>query len=129
MPTTKTAKKVTAKKVKKTPVKKVVSKKGTTKKSAPKNQKFKALVCAYDGECFWSRDGRILENLADLQLAIGAMDDEIFLHHTEGGKNDFADWVQYVLQDADCAEDLRKTSKKKDAEKIITQHLRTYNIQ
>ena len=86
------------------------------------------MVCAFDGECFWSRDGRILENLADLKIAFGSMDDEVFLHHTEGDKNDFADWVEHVLQDRECAEDLRKTSKRAQAEKVIAQHLRNYNI-
>ena len=120
----KTAIKKTAKKA---PARKAAPKKAS-KKATSKAAGFKALVCAYDGECFWSRDGRILENLADLKMAFGSMDDSIFLHHVEGGKNDFADWVEFVLRDKECADDLRKTKKKTQAEKVIAEHLRYYNI-
>jgi hypothetical protein len=127
MPTSAPKKKIVKKTVKKATVKKAAPKK-TAKKAVKKEANFKAMVCAFDGECFWSRDGRILENLADLKLAFGSMDDEIFLHHVEGGKNDFADWVENVLQDPDCAQDLRKTKKRTQAEKVIADHLRYYNI-
>lgn len=110
---------------KKVPAKKVKAAKG---KKATKEGSFKALVCAIDGECFWSRDGQILQNLSDLSLAIGSMDDEIFLHHVSSEKNDFADWVEHVLQDSLCAEALRKAKKKEQAEKVVQLHLRKYSI-
>lgn len=86
------------------------------------------MVCAIDGECFWSRDGQILRNLADLQLAFGSMDDEIFLHHVTKEKNDFADWVEHVLGDAHCAQALRTAKKKERAQKIVEMHLRNYIV-
>jgi hypothetical protein len=84
------------------------------------------MVCAIDGECFWSRDGQILSNLADLSFAIGSMDDSIFLHHVSKERNDFADWVEHVLQDRECAEALRRSSKKTQAQKIVDLHLSKY---
>lgn len=119
----------------KKPLKKAVAKKTSVRKTAAPKKKavskkanFKALVCAVDGECFWSRDGQILQNLSDLSLAIGSMDDEIFLHHVSSEKNDFADWVEHVLQDSVCAEALRKAKKKAQAEKVVQLHLRKYSI-
>ncbi len=129
---TKTIKKEVAKKivkkavVKKATVSKTVAKKApkkAVKKTAEKKSVFKALVCAIDGECFWTRDGRILQNLADLHLAFGSMDDEIFLHHANTEKNDFADWVEYVLQDLDTAVELRTAKKRIEAEKMLATHL------
>ena len=120
--TKRTVKKQARKTVKKT-TKKVASK--TSKK---KTSDFKALVCAYDGECFWSRDGQILSNLSDLSFAIGSMDDEVFLHHVTQEKNDFADWVEHVLQDQECAQALRTAQKKTQAKKIVELHLRNYSV-
>lgn len=120
------------KRVVKKQAKKVVKK--ATKKSAARTTKkrsgdgFKALVCAYDGECFWSRDGKVLSNLSDLSFAIGSMDDEVFLHHVTQEKNDFADWVEHVLQDQACAQALRSAQKKSQAKKIVELHLRNYSL-
>lgn len=134
-PAVKKAAKTTAKKVVKKAVKKVApaapKKKlaSSTKKSAPKPiTNFKALVCAAEGECFWTTDGAILENIHDLHMAFGSMDDEVFLHHVTKEKNDFADWVEYVLQDLECAAELRKTKKLSQAEKVLLKHLNLYNV-
>lgn len=135
MPTKTTLKKAAVKSVRvgktavaKKTVKKAVAKKSVSKKVASKPKEFKALVCAIDGECFWTRDGRILQNLSDLHMAFGSMDDEIFLHHANKEKNDFADWVEYVLQDLECAEELRRTTNKANAEKILLKHLNRYGV-
>lgn len=123
MPTKSITKKVAKKSV-------VSAVKKEKKQSAPKKKtaQFKALVCAVDGECFWTQDGRILQNLADLQMAFGSMDDEVFLHHVTKEKNDFADWVEYVLQDIEIANGLRKAKKKAQAEKILKEHLSSYGV-
>lgn len=119
---TKSAKKVARKVAGKKTAKK------TAQKAPSKKSEFRALVCAIDGECFWSRDGQILQNLADLSVAIGSMDDEIFLHHVSTQKNDFADWVEHVLQDSECAQALRKAKKQAQAKKIVELHLQKYSI-
>ena len=116
---------------KKTVAKKAAKKsptKASTKKATQTKAPFQAMVCAVDGECFWSRDGQILSNLADLSFAIGSMDDSIFLHHVNDEKNDFADWVEYVLQDKECAKALRRSSKKTQAQKIVDLHLSKYAL-
>lgn len=112
---------------KKTSAKKVAPAKKAVKKTSTQKGQFKAMVCAVDGECFWTRDGRILQNLQDLHLAFGSMDDEIFLHHANTEKNDFADWIEHVLEDLDVAVALRTVKERTEAEKMLETYLKSYN--
>tara|TARA_B100000745_G_scaffold284709_1_gene219530 strand:+ start:2277 stop:2663 length:387 start_codon:yes stop_codon:yes gene_type:complete len=124
----KTTKKTVKKAVKKA-AKKAVKKKATSKKTASKKpQKMRALVCAEDASCFWTTDGAVLEDLQQLETAFGSMEDEVFLHHVTKEKNDFADWVEHVLDDAACAADLRRSKKPSSARTVVKRHLRLYTI-
>ncbi len=151
MPTKKTTVKKTAakktgsakKSVTKSVAKKSTAKKATTKKTATKAGKSsskstkakkavskneKVLVCADGEECFWTTDGQILADLNQLQMALASMDDSVFFYHVNEEKNDFAEWVEAVLMDFECAQDLRKASAPKDARTVVVRHLRTYRI-
>ncbi len=86
------------------------------------------MVYADDGECFWTTDGQILRDLNELQTALAAMNDMVYGHHVTPMKNDFADWVESVLQDSDCAAELRKATKPLAARTIVVKHLRAYNV-
>ena len=127
MPSKKTTTKKTTKKVAKKVTKKAVKKtaKKTTKKKAGN---FKALVCAPEQECFWTTDGQVLKDLEQLKMAFGSMEDEVFLHHANKEKNDFADWVELVLGDKDCADALRKSKKPQTAYKVVIKHLKLYQL-
>jgi len=125
-------KKITSKTVKKT-VKKVakVAKKIPTKKTTTKatsKKQVRALVCAPGKHCFWTKDGQVLEDLNQLQIAFGSMDDEVFLHHVTKGKNDFADWVEHVLLDSECALGLRKSRKASSSRTVVIKCLRGYAL-
>lgn len=129
-------KKATTKKVTKKTVKKVTKKaapkkttKKTTKKTASKksSKQVKALVCAPDDKCFWTTDGQILKDLEELKFAFGSMDDEVFLHHVTKDRNDFADWVENVLEDKACASALRRSKKPSSAKTVVIKHLRLYS--
>lgn len=115
--------------VKKTPPKtaKVAPKKTTTKKTK-KEPVGKVLICANDQECFWTTDGQVLRDLTELRDALRSMKEGVFTHHVTKEKNDFADWVEHVLHDADCAVALRKSKKPNTARTVIVRHLRTYRI-
>jgi len=116
------AKKVAPKKVaKKATVKKVTTTK--TKKVAKK-----PLVYADNASSFWLSDGQILNSLIALDDALRAMKKEVFLHHVQDNKHDFADWVDIVLCDAACAADLRKAKTPKTAHTVVTKHLKVYNF-
>lgn len=122
---------MTTKKIVKKVAKKTTKKaaKKTTKKSSKKApEKMRALVCADGESCFWTTDGEVLENLEQLETAFGSMEDEVFLHHVTKEKNDFAQWVEDVLQDAACAADLRRSKKPGSARTVVKRHLRLYNV-
>jgi hypothetical protein len=122
------AKKVVAKastkkaSTKKAPAKKVVTKKAVRKKHV------RALVCAPGEQCFWTSDGNVLQDLDQLQMAFGTMADEVFLHHVTKEKNDFADWVESVLEDTECAKALRQAKKASSARTAVVRCLRVYTI-
>jgi hypothetical protein len=117
-------KKITTKKV----VKKVVPKKATKKTSVKSTPKKKDLVLTGNSTSFWVSDGQILNSLVALQAALSEMNIEVFSHHVTKEKHDFANWVEVVLCDDLCAEDLRKSKTPAVAEKIVTKHLKSYKI-
>ncbi len=113
---------------KKVAVKKAASATGTkaTTKKATTPMKSAGLICASDEHCFWTTDGNILKSLEDLVFAFGSMDETVFVYHADGMKNDFAEWVEHILQDAACAADLRKTKTPKKAHAVAKKHLKKY---
>tara|TARA_B100000508_G_C11459042_1_gene278241 strand:+ start:1623 stop:2015 length:393 start_codon:yes stop_codon:yes gene_type:complete len=120
--TKKTAKKTTRKVAKKT-VKKAPKK--TSRKKASRTAR-RALVCANGEQCFWVHDGPILQDLNELATALKNMHKEVFAHHVSTSRNDFADWVEHVLQDQACATDLRSRRSPSGARTVVVRHLRYY---
>lgn len=123
-------------KTKKTTTKKLAPKKVAAKKAAPKKTtkstrkkvSERELVYASNGESFWLADGRILNSLLALHDALNEIEKETFGHHVNSDKNDFADWVESVLCDADCAADLRKAKSPKGAKTVVVRHLKFYRV-
>lgn len=117
-----TPKKATVKKV----AKKETSKKTSAapKKSAGK----KSLLIANNQQSFWVNNGQILNSLLALEVALGSMPKETFSYHVAKGRNDFAQWVEYVLVDAACAADLRKAKTASAAKTVVIKHLKTYQL-
>lgn len=108
------------------------AKKSTTKKVSKKTTKTnrkptaRELVCAQPEHCFWLRDGRTLDSLVALQEAFKDMDLALFKYHATGDQNDFAEWVEHILRDAECATALRKSRKPDSARTVVTRALRVY---
>jgi len=134
MPTkNKVAKKTAkAKKVVKKPAKKAVKKanKKTTNKVAKKatrsKKPTKTLMYTSDEVSFWVSDGQILNSLAALSEALDIMSKDIYTFHAKGEENDFANWVEVVLCDEQCAKDLRNAKTQRSAKTAVTKHLKTY---
>lgn len=57
---------------------------------------------------FYLSDGRVLKNLEELADALRNMTGEIFKHHVNKERNDFANWVNDVLEDKKLATDLKR---------------------
>ncbi len=129
--TTKVPKKPAVKKVaaKKAAVKKLAAKTVASKKvSKPKSAKAASMVCAEGENCFWMNDGTILRDLTELATAFGSMADTVFVYHVTPDRNDFAVWVEEVLEDAACAFDLRACSTPKRAAQVVRRHIKLYII-
>lgn len=111
--TTKTAKKTPKKSVLKVAKKKVV---------APE------MKSVAGEQCFWMNDGRILADMRDLRDAFAEIADEVFAYHVSKEKNDFADWVEQVLEDEALAAGLRKARKPKTAYAVTVRRLKIYGV-
>lgn len=126
MPTKKTEA-TTAVKTKKAPAKavaKTVAKKPVAKVSKSKPE----IVCAPGEQCFWTTDGRVLANLVELRDALAEMDEEVFTQHVTEERNEFADWVEQVLGDAELAKAMRKAKKAGKAYDLVVTRLRIYSV-
>ncbi len=115
------------------PVKKAVAKVAkTAQKVTPKKvsaaKAKKPLVHANHEEAFWVNDGQILANLVELKDALARMDESIFTHHVSKEKNDFADWIEHVLEDGELASEVRKSKKPSTAHDVVVSRLRIYII-
>lgn len=134
MPTKKAAKKAVTKKTtaKKVPTKNPVakgSKKTTAKKTAPRKQvSTKPLVFADDQRSFWVTNGQILNSLVALRDALHEMEKDVYLYHATGDQNDFAAWVDQVLCDPACAQDLSRAKTQKSAQTVVVRHLKLYSL-
>lgn len=130
--TKKVVKKSTTKKVaKKTLVKKAAPKKATKKTATKKPTKRSSMkrvvlveVTAVGPQCFWVHNGEVLATLGELQQSLKKMEAASYAHHVSKGHNDFAAWVEGVLENPACAADLRKKHTQKATTAAVTKHLK-----
>ena len=103
----------------------VATKKVATKKIAgPKSKK--DLVVASNYNSFWMNDGQILNTLTALEGALKGMGNDVYKYHTNLGRHDFANWVEDVLLDIECAVALRKAKTAKSAHTAVVKFLAQY---
>jgi len=58
---------------------------------------------------FYSRSGRSLKSLRELENFLRECAEEDFRHHVDGENNDFSNWIEDVIGDVELAKDLRQT--------------------
>jgi hypothetical protein len=103
------------------------AKKGSAPKRNLKKSK-RVLVQAQGEQCFWANNGYIISTLIDLSNLLSSIEKEVFEYHVRKDKNDFADWVEFVLGDAELAKGLRKARKPKAAQGLVVKRLKIYDI-
>lgn len=86
----------------------------------------RALVDAPPDRCFWVNFGPVLKNLRELRDALHSISDEQFAHHVAADRNDFASWVEAVLDDAACAKALRRAKTRHAALQAVEASLTAY---
>jgi len=133
--TAKAGKKTDSSMKKKSAVKKVIKKKVTktvsvpvVKRSLKKNTVKKSLRIAPDEKKFWVKNGEIIDSLTNLAQSFAMMDTLVYRHHVNESKNDFALWVEHVLEDIECAEALRRSKSPQSAQVVVIKHLKHYDI-
>lgn len=105
--------------------KKTTTKKAVTQKKPPVAKK---IVTAKGPTCFWVHEGPILKDLLELEAALKSMSELMYKHHVTKDRNDFADWVDAVLKDAETAALLRKAKKPETAHKAVVRQLKLYIV-
>jgi|TARA_Y100000031_G_C8201025_1_gene376207 hypothetical protein len=104
-------------KAKKVSKKKKIVKKKAVRKSAKK----KSLQRVSSEVRFCFVDGTECHDLLSLSETICHADNDIFKHHVRDDNNDFANWVEFVFNEAKLARKLRKS---KDKNKHVVEILR-----
>lgn len=68
-------------------------------------------------------DGRKLKNIMELADALETMTEEIFRHHANDFKNDFASWVRDVFYDHSLAEDISRAKNRLETQIAILRRM------
>ena len=76
---------------------------------------------------FWCRDGRILKNLLELEVALKQMTEETFQYHSNETKSDFSKWVRDVIGDEELSKNLQKSTTRLQAAKSVTDRVTWLN--
>jgi len=74
-------------------------------------------------KCFWSTDGRVVKNLAELEASLREMSDATYCYHYNDFKSDFSQWVQDVIGDEKLARDLCKSSTRARAARSVAERI------
>lgn len=96
------------------------------KKTTTNLSKKPGLMKAEGTRRFWVKDGKILSDVRDLKNALQEMAETTFSYHANKAKNDFAKWVDEVLQNKKLAIELKKAKNKLDALKKVVSELKKY---
>lgn len=110
--------------------KKAAEKKVEKKKVPTRNLKKakRVLVQAQGEQCFWTNNGAIISTLIDLSNLLSSIHGDVYEYHVRKEKNDFADWVEFVLGDRELASGLRKARTPKSAHTCVVRRLKIYDI-
>lgn len=101
----------------------------TTKKTArAKVSKKRPVVEASNEKSFWTTDGQVLNSIIALNDALSEMQEAVYQYHVDKNRHDFADWVELVLDDSDCAAALRRAKTPKTARTVVVRHLKFYQL-
>ena len=73
-----------------------------------KQESMKILNNVPEDKVFWVNDGKVLRNLKDLSAALDDMSKETFKYHVNKDKNDFKNWVEFVVGDKKLANGIGK---------------------
>lgn len=100
---------------------KVVRKKRVKKKKSMKKKDI--LKDTNPENYFFVQDGKVIKNVLELSRQLDNMTDDIFRHHVNEMKNDFASWIKNVFKQEKLAKELLKTIDKDKTQIIILKYI------
>ncbi len=68
-------------------------------------------------------DGRRIDSVRNLVAALEDMHEDIFSHHVNSERNDFANWIHDIFEDKTLSEELKKMKGKVDTELALLRRL------
>lgn len=72
---------------------------------------------------FYCFDGKVLNNLVGLHIALSEMSDETFSYHSNAAKTDFSNWVKDVIGDEKLSLDIKKAESRVRAAKVVSDRI------
>lgn len=114
---------VKAKKETKTSKKKAAKKTTTNKTKAATKKKKTILTEAPEEHYFVLVNGQPIKSLLELADTLEEIREEVFKHHVNQEKNDFANWTQDIFNEKELAEELREIMDKNHARIKIYRHI------
>lgn len=73
---------------------------------------------------FKLKDGGVIKTIPELKKALNSMNEEVYSHHVDANKNDFAAWIRDVFHDHALAENVQTARTKTGIEKELKKVLR-----
>ncbi len=86
----------------------------------------KKMPVAEGEKAFWVNFGPIIHSLEELATALQRMNEKTFNHHVTKDRNDFARWVEEVLNDSALAKKLKSCDSKTCCASEVGRHIRLY---
>ena len=77
-------------------------------------------------QVFFLGDGSVFKNLKELASGLRKMKKDQYTYHVNAEKNDFANWVQFVIGDKDLSAEMRKAKSKAALVKTLSARLKQY---
>ena len=84
----------------------------------------KNLVLDCGDECSFNlADGRKIRSLSELSKSLENMDDNVFRHHVNDGRNDFSTWIRDVIKDEELANDMLATKDRNGSQLLVLKRI------
>lgn len=74
---------------------------------------------------FYISNGNVARDLSELLSQLKTMDDSTYGYHVNQDKNDFSNWIKYVIKDHLLANKVLKSKNRKEMIKLIDQAIKS----
>jgi len=98
----------------------MAKKRATRKKTSKKSMVLKKTPVHYS---FVIVNGKKIKSLPELALEMDSIADDIFAHHVNEARNDFASWIRDVIGEIELADHLMGIKTKEDMQLQILKHI------